>query len=132
MAAGLAAQARLPWWLRLSIATLSIGAAGRTLWSYVLFKGPRALRALEWSGRDPDTYYVCVGSARRRLVAQPDGCRRYGKALWLLRFRTGEGVFQVLIETRRQDPRAIRRLGRRIFGPAGSDAGRSGRVAASS
>jgi hypothetical protein len=132
MAGVLAAQARLPWLLGLSIATLVIGAAGHTLLSYVLLRGPRSLRALEWSGREADTYCVCIGPAGRRLAAIPEGCQRYGEALWLLRFRTGEGVFQLLVETRRQDQRALRRLGRRLFGSGGSGSGRSGRAAAAS
>jgi hypothetical protein len=116
MAGVLVAQTRLPWPLRLSIAALVIAAAGPTLWSYVLLRGPRSLRALEWSGLEADTYYVCIGPASRRLAATPEGCRRYGKALWLLRFRTAEGPFELLVETGRQDQRVLRRLGRRLFG----------------
>ncbi|HUQ09536.1 MAG TPA: hypothetical protein VM146_04410 [Steroidobacteraceae bacterium] len=118
MAGALAAHTQLPWQLRLAIAALVMGSGGHTLWSYVLLRGPRSLRALEWSGSEPDTYYVWVGPAGRRLAALPEGCRRYGTALWLLRFRTAEGLFELLVETGRQDQRSLRRLGHRLFGSA--------------
>jgi hypothetical protein len=132
MAGVLVAQARLPAFLRLSIAVVVIASAGHTLASHVLLRGPRALRAVEWSGGESDTYFICIGAAGRRLAGTPEGCQRYGEALWLLRFRTREGVFQLLVETGRQDQRALRRLGRRIFASGGSGSGRSGRAAASS
>src|SRR5690349_16652277 len=91
----LASQARLPWQLRVLIILLVLAIAGRTLWSYVCLRGARAVRALEWSAGEQTLYYVCLGPAGRRLPAIPDGCRRYGEAFWLLRFRTAESVVQL-------------------------------------
>jgi hypothetical protein len=129
MAGVLTVQTALSWPLRLAIMGLVVSIAGPTLWSYVLLRGPRALRALEWVAGEQGACHVFVGRAGRRLAAVPEGCVRYG-GLWLLRFRTDEGLFHLLVDTGRQDPRALRRLGRRLFGVVdartGARAGRSG------
>jgi hypothetical protein len=133
VAAGLlAAHNSLPWVLRLSIIGLVLSGAGHTLWSYVLLRGRRSVRALEWAPGEVVAFHVCIGQAGRRLSAVPEGCHRYG-GLWLLRFRTCEGVYQLLVEAGRQDPRALRRLGRHLFGgPDVRTAARSSRSRAAS
>ena len=115
MAGLLIAHTSLPWWLRLAVGALVFATAGRTLWSYVLLRGSRSVQALEWGSGTPIAYHVLIGASGRRVAAVPEGCHRYG-GLWLLRFRTAEGVFQLLVEAGRQDPRGLRRLGRCLFG----------------
>jgi hypothetical protein len=129
LAASLALYAELSWILRLGVAFLVVVVGGWTVRSFILQSGPRALRALEWSPDDGDSYYVCVGPEGRRLPAIPADCRRYGPVLWLLRFDTSEGRFQLLVEPVIQEPKALRRLGRRLFGVPDRRIGRrSGRA----
>jgi hypothetical protein len=109
-----------PLWKALIAASVS-GAGGITLWRYVFLRGSRALRALEWSAGEA-SYYVCLGGTHRRLRAVPEDCRRYG-ILWLLRFRTAEGLVQMLLDARCQDARALRRLARGLFHESASAEG---------
>ena len=115
MALALCLSSGLPLVCRWLIAALVAVSVGATLWRFVLLRGPRSLRALEWRGEGIPAYFVCLGSAGTRLPAIPEECRRYGISLWLLRFRTRTGVVSLLVDAGRQDPHAIRRLGRRLF-----------------
>src|SRR5690349_10859709 len=78
MAGLLTAHSSLPWPVRLAIGALGFAFAGRALWSYVLLRGPRSVRALEWASGTPIAYHVLIGATGRRLVAVPEGCHRYG------------------------------------------------------
>lgn len=113
MAVTLCLSAGLPWILRGLLAAMVVAFGGASLWRYVLLRGPRSLRALEWSVDEP-TYGLWLGQSGRRLPACADGCRRYGAGVWLLRFQTREGVVGALVDARCQDPRAIRRLSRQL------------------
>lgn len=113
-AAALILFSQLPGWLAAILIVSVSGAGGFALWRYVFLRGARALRRLEWPGEE-GTYHVALGLSGRRLAAMPEGCRRYTLHLWLLRFQTGEGPVQILVDTGRQDPKALRRLARRLF-----------------
>lgn len=113
----LALHCALPWPIRLSVALLLPGAAAATLWRCILLKGARAVRLVEWAGAADDCH-VCVGPERQRLRAKPQGCWRHG-ALWLLRFQSPEGRFQVLVDARYQNARAMRRLARHLLSVPG-------------
>jgi hypothetical protein len=112
------ALAELPWIWRMLFAGL-LGLAGLPLRSFVLLRGPRALRALEWN----EEFFVWrghPGQGGRQLPAVPTLFRRYGASLWVLGFETVEGRCGLLLDTARQDPRSLRRLARRLdrgFGP---------------
>jgi hypothetical protein len=126
-AVALVGQAALPapWQLAIIAAVLAITVI--PIRRQVFLRGDRAVRALEWSAAEPGSYYVRLGPSARRLTASPGACQRYGPYLWVLRFETSEGLVQLLIDARRQDPRATRRLACRLFGTR-ANPGRSGRA----
>ena len=133
MAVALIWLAHLHWAPQLGLSILVVGSAGVTLRRFVLLRGPRAIRALEWAAGNEDEFFVCLGVAGRRLRAVPGDCRRYGCSLWVLRFQTDEGAYGLLVDTRLQEPRALRRLARRhIWGAGAPNPGLSGRPVAAS
>ena len=68
MAGLLTVHTSLPWSARLSIGALVFATAGRTLWSYVLLRGPRSVRALEWASAGTRVaYHVLIGASGWRL-----------------------------------------------------------------
>jgi hypothetical protein len=112
-AAVVQAAVGLPWVVRAGV-VLGFGVVG-AVWvrRTVLLRGPRALRAVEWTalGR----FSVRLGESRRCLPAEPaPGCQRYGPKLWILRFDTAEGAVQAIVDPSRLDPGAVRRLGRQL------------------
>jgi hypothetical protein len=115
-------QSSLPMVFQFAIAASTLWAGGMALHGYVLLRGASALRGLEWPAGEEGAYFVHLGPGLRRLPASPEGCERYGEQLWLLRFRTGEGWVKALIDTSGQDPRSLRRLGRRLFADVGRQA----------
>jgi hypothetical protein len=121
----------LHWAARLAASSAVAGVVLTTGWSFILLRGPRAIRALDWLDHDPAAFLISLGSADRRVPAIPSGCCRYGPELWILRFETHEGVRQLLVDTRRQEPRALRRLARcHIWRDRAPEQGRSDRPAA--
>jgi hypothetical protein len=132
VAAVLTFACALPWPLRFLTAALVVAAGVPAVLRCVLLRGQSAVRALEWNGQPEGGFVIFLGPARRPLPAMPEGCRKYGASLWSLRFESPEGVYQVLVDARLQDARAIRRLGRRLFDAGSRSRGRSGRAAASS
>ena len=120
--------ADLAWVWRASIAISVLVAGGRTVWRCVLLRGPRAVRALEWQEPPggPARFFLWLGEPARRLPAVPQGCRRYGVFIWVLRFETAEGVRQLLVNTACQEPVALRRLSRRLDWDTGTAFGASG------
>lgn len=103
----------LPWLIRLAV-VLAVWAAGLPMvLRYVLLRGPRAVRALEW--RDTtDGFVIFLGPAMQPMAVAAVACRRYGTSLWLLSFRSTEGVFPAFVDVRLQDSHSIRRLGCRL------------------
>jgi hypothetical protein len=117
----------LTWILRLAIASWVVAAGARAVWRYVLLRGPRAVRSLEWRQFDAQLeFHLWLGEPGRRLPAVPQACLRYGLFLWLLRFRTPEGTHHLLVETSCQDQAALRRLCRRLDWGSGTAVGASG------
>ena len=120
MSGALVLLSGLPGLCRIFLAVLVLVAGGVTLRPLVFLRGARALRALEWPSGE-GVYHAWLGAAGgRRLSAIPEGCRQYGVNWWLLRFRTAEGVAQLLVDVRLQDAQAMRRLGRRLFRQSGT------------
>jgi len=105
-----------------------VAAAGtRAVWRYVLLRGTRAVRSLEWRESDAQVeFHLWVGEPGRRLPAVPQACLRYGPFLWLLRFKTPEGTHQLLVDTACQDPAVLRRLSRRLDWGSGAAVRASG------
>jgi hypothetical protein len=114
--------ADLAWSQRLVAALCVVVSGTRAIWRFVLLRGPRAVRALEWheAGGAPGEFHVWLGEPGRRLPALPQACLRYGDLLWLLRFRTPEGIRQLMLNTACQDPAALRRLSRRLDWESGA------------
>jgi hypothetical protein len=103
------------WTLRLSVAVGVAAAGARAVWRYVLLKGARAVRSLEWREADARVeFFLLLGPNGRRLPAVPQACLRYGHSVWLLRFETPEGLHRLLVVTACQDPAVLRRLSRRL------------------
>lgn len=122
MAVVLTLQSGLPLWLRMVIGALVVIAGGITLRRHVLLRGARALRALQWPGEEGG-YDLYLGPRLRRVTGIPEHPRRYGPTLWLLRFRTTEGLVEACVDTALQQPRPLRRLGGCLFGLSGRSAG---------
>jgi hypothetical protein len=103
----------LPWIVRAAL-FLGFGAVGAIrVRRTVLLRGPRALRAVEWTAQG--RFSVRLGPSRRCLPAEPaHGCQRYGPKLWILRFITAEGAVHAIVDPSRLDPGAARRLGRHL------------------
>lgn len=112
----------LPAWLRMLMIGAVLLGGGLSLRRQALLAGPCALRALEWPAGHGD-FVLFLGPGLRRIEAESEESRQFGTRLWRLRFRTSEGPVDALVDTGRQDPRTLRRLGRRLFGPSRGSAG---------
>jgi hypothetical protein len=118
----------LPWYVRLALCAAVAIPGFRCVSSFVLLKGPRAVRAIEWS--DEGEFVVFLGPALRPLAASVGtGSFRLGRQLWALRFTTPLGPRSVLIAGGVQEPRAFRRLCRCLNGRPGPASGRANRPA---
>lgn len=105
--AAIAVSGALPWPVRVIMGVVVALAVAGTLWRVMALRGPRALRAVEWTGEGRFT--VRVGEWRRRLPAIPGArCLRYGARLWILRFETPEGVLAAVVDATRLEPAASR------------------------
>ena len=122
LAAALIQYSEMPDLISAALGVLVLGAGGFISWRFVFLRGARALRSVEWQENGEGGFLVELGRPGRRLAAIPEGCRRHAH-LWLLRFQTGEGVVQALVDARRQQPRPLRRLARRLFRDSGTGEG---------
>lgn len=114
----LAAANWLPWPVRILGGLLMVLVTGRAVKRFISLRGPGSLRAIEWG--TGHGFLVLLGSGHRLPAVVARGCRRYGIGLWILRFDTISGPVAVLIDTRLQEPRSLRRLSRRLgWGPEG-------------
>jgi len=96
--------------------------------AFVLLRGPRAIRAIEWN--EEGSLSVCLGSTLAQFPADlAQGSFRLGLRFWVLRFGTPVGPRSVLVEERRHSPCAFRRLTRCLNGQLRRASGRSRRPA---
>jgi hypothetical protein len=100
----------------------------RSVRAFVLLRGPRAIRAIEWN--EEGTLTVCLGAT---LSSHPatlaKGSFRLGLRFWVLRFATPVGSRSVLVEEGRHSPHAFRRLSRCLNGHLRRASGRARRPA---
>lgn len=82
------------------------------MFRFVLLRGRRAIRSIEWNGQGG--YQLGLGPERRRLAATLAGHQRLGLGLWTLEFRSPEGRFRVLVDTGLLPRNAACRLGRAL------------------
>jgi len=101
----------LPWPVRLAFCVAIAFPGARCIRSFVLLRGPRAVRVIEWS--EEGEFRVRLGP---QLMTHParlaTGSFRLGRQWWALRFMTPVGLFPVLIAGGIQDPGRFRRLSR--------------------
>ena len=115
----------LPWPLRISLCVAMVVPAIRCIGSFVLLRGSRAVRTIEWS--ENGEFCVRLGP---HLAAQPaelaEGSFRLGLQLWVLRFMTPVGLCTVLIAGGVQDAKRYRRLSRCLTAHLRRASGRRG------
>jgi hypothetical protein len=113
----------LPWLARFIICTTVIAAGLRGLRTFVLLRGPRAVRAIEWN--DAGDLSVCLGASFAPHPATlASGSFRLGLRFWVLRFTTPTGPRSVLVEEAACDVRAFRRISRCLCGHLRRGSGR--------
>jgi hypothetical protein len=114
----------LPWPARVALCVTVIAAGLRGLQAFILLRGPRAVRAIEWT--DAGDWSVCLGATLARHPATlSDGSFRLGTRFWVLRFETPVGTRSVLVEEGSREPRAFRRLSRCVGDQLRRGSGRS-------
>ena len=98
----------LPLAARIAVSALIAIAGVRTLRSFVLLRGPRAVRAISWSGA---SLRIEIGPERKSVEATLNPASfRPGRQWLALRFDTPAGGRQVLIDGHSQEPGAFRSL----------------------
>lgn len=118
----------LPASVRFAICVTVAVSGFRGLRVFVLLRGPRAVRAIEWN--EEGSLSVCLGATLARCpAALAQGSFRLGLRFWILRFATQVGPRSVLVEEGRHSPRAFRRLSRCLNGQLRRASGRSRRPA---
>ena len=100
-----------PWHFRL-IPILLLPLSLRSMLRFVLLRGRKAVRSIEWNAQGE--FHLGLGPARRRLAATLTGHQRLGLGLWALEFLTAEGRFRLLVDTGLQPRRRVCRLGRAL------------------
>jgi hypothetical protein len=114
----------LPWLARLALCATVAAAGVRGLRAFVLLRGPRAVRAIEWT--EAGDLSVCLGPALARYPATlAKGSFRLGTRFWVLWFATPVGARSVLVEEPACDLRAFRRISRCLNGQLRRGSGRS-------
>ncbi len=83
-----------------------------SMFRFVLLRGRKAVRRVEWTGQGE--YHLGLGPGRRRVAARLLRHQRLGLGLWTLEFLTPEGCCRVLVDTGLQPPNRVRRLGRAL------------------
>jgi hypothetical protein len=115
--------ADLPAVVRMTVCVLVVTPGIRTVRSFVMLRGSRGVRAIEWTG---STLTILVGPERRPFAATLSrDSFRPGRQWLSLTFETPAGRRHVLVDGGYQDTRAFRRLcreySRRLTGSAGRD-----------
>jgi hypothetical protein len=113
----------LPWVVRFTICATVAAAGVRGLQAFVLLRGPRAVRAIEWT--EAGELFVCLGATLARFPATlANGSFRLGLRIWVLRFETSAGLRSVLVEEAPPAACAFRRLSRCLNGHMRRGSGR--------
>lgn len=98
----------LPLPLRAAAGLLVVGAGVRRVRSFVLLRGSRAVRAIEWGG---SSFILHLVSQAKPLAATVSAASfRPGRQWLVFVFDTAAGRFSVLVDGRYQEARAFRRL----------------------
>jgi hypothetical protein len=102
----------LPWLARFSICVIVAAAGVHGLRTFVLLRGPLAVRAIEWT--EAGDWSVCLGATSACHPAKlANGSFRLGLRFWILRFETPAGPSSVLVEEAGAT-HAFRRLSRHL------------------
>lgn len=105
----------LPAPVRFAICVTVAVTGFRGLRVFVLLRGPRAVRAIEWN--EEGSLSVCLGATLAQCPAElAHGSFRLGLRFWVLRLATPLGPRSVLVEEGRHSPFAFRRLSRCLNG----------------
>jgi hypothetical protein len=96
--------------------------------TFVLLRGPRAVRTIEWTGSGEFFVYLGMSSAPQPALLA-NGSFRLGVRFWVLRFTTPSGPRAVLVEEAAGGGQAFRRLSRCLIGHIRRGSGRSSRPA---
>jgi len=114
----------LPWLACAAIGAVVVGAGVPAVRSFVLLKGPRAVRAIEWT--ESGEFTVCIGASLARHPATlASGSFRLGARFWVLRFATPAGARSVLVQEASLNSGAFRRLSRCLDAHLRRGSGRS-------
>ena len=101
----------LPWQFQLGLCLAVLVLGIRCISSFVLLRGPRAVRSIEWS--ENGDFGVRLGPQLiPHTAALAEGSFRLGVQLWVLRFMTPAGLRPVLIVGGLHDAKCFRRLSR--------------------
>jgi len=114
----------LPWLARFAICATVAAAGVRELRAFVLLKGPRAVRAIEWNAAGELSVFLGA-SITSHPATLANGSFRLGVRFWVLRLVTPAGLRSVLVEEAAPDVRAFRRLSRCLNGHLRRGSGRS-------
>jgi hypothetical protein len=118
----------LPPLVRLAICAAVAVTGLHGLRSFVLLRGPRAVRAIEWT--DSGELFVFLRrSPERHPAALANGSFRLGERFWVLRFTTAAGSRAALVEEATDGAQTFRRLSRCLAGHVRRGSGRSTRPA---
>jgi hypothetical protein len=107
----------LPLPARLAICSCLLITCLPVLRYFILLRGSRAVRSLEWVEGDSgeESFTAFLGPARMASDARlTNGSFRLGNQVLVLRLATGFGVRSVLIDSSVQEPEPFRRLCRRL------------------
>jgi hypothetical protein len=96
--------------------------------TFVLLRGPRAVRTIEWT--ESGEFFVYLGmSTAPQPASLANGSFRLGVRFWALRFITPSGPRAVLVEEAPVGAPTFRRLSRCLIGHIRRGSGRSSRPA---
>jgi hypothetical protein len=99
----------LPWVARVAICFFIVVPGVESVRRFVLLKGSRAVRAIEWT--EDGEFAVRLGPKLNRFPASlGGGSFRLGLRFWVLRFVTPLGHCRVLVANDVRNTRAFRRL----------------------
>ena len=107
----------LPLLVRIATCVAIATPGMEAIWRVFLLQGPRGVRALSWSGRDPVLGVRLGTGGQERPASVVRGSFRLGRSYLLLWLRTGRRVHAVFIAGNQQEVRAFRGLCRWLTWP---------------